>query len=132
MLSTNELCIVFFKVKSTSGNFHNIVLAIKGCACETNVALSTFSCISHSHTCLTLKFGIILKKTLAITNDLYGVYLLGKEAVTLHYFLNEDLSKANAILLLLESLLSKDVIAITNARREINMEVSLIQGQATH
>jgi len=109
--TTNELCIVFFKVKSTSCNFHNIVLAIKGCACETS---------------------IILEKTLAITNDLYGVYLLVKEAVTLHYFLNEDLSKENTILLLLESLLSKDVIAITNARRETNMEVSLIQGQANH
>jgi hypothetical protein len=68
--TANELYIVFFKVKSTLGNFHNNVLAIIGCACETSVALSTFSRISHSHTCLTLKSGIIREKTLAITNDL--------------------------------------------------------------
>uniref|UniRef100_A0A2P2LS67 Uncharacterized protein n=1 Tax=Rhizophora mucronata TaxID=61149 RepID=A0A2P2LS67_RHIMU len=46
-----------------------------------------------------------------------------------------DLSKANAVLLPLESVLSKDVTAMTNAmtkERETKMEVSPIHGQAIY
>ncbi|XP_062020417.1 uncharacterized protein LOC133736840 isoform X2 [Rosa rugosa] len=74
-------------------------------------------------------------KVLAITEDLHDVHSLGKEAAAVHRSLVEDLSKANAILLPLETVLSKDVAAMTDAvcrDRETNMEISPIHGQAIY
>ncbi|PRQ23335.1 hypothetical protein RchiOBHm_Chr6g0260221 [Rosa chinensis] len=100
-------------------------------------------------------------QVLAITEDLHDVHSLGKEAAAVHRSLVEDLSKfylflvfkminvstlydllfmlittfANAILFPLETVLSKDVAAMTDAicrERETKMEISLIHGQAIY
>ncbi|KAJ6402761.1 hypothetical protein OIU84_014793 [Salix udensis] len=131
----NELCLASLKAKSASGDLQNIVLAMRDSAYEASVALSAFSRISKVHTALTSESGSMLEEVLAITDDLHDVHTLGKEAVAFHCSLMEDLSKANAILLPLESLLSNDVTAMTDAmtrERETKMEVSPIHGQAIY
>jgi PI-3-kinase-related kinase SMG-1 len=59
----------------------------------------------------------MLEEILGITNDMHDVHLLGKKNVTLHWFLMEDLSRANLILLPLESLLSEDVTTIKDSKK---------------
>ncbi|XP_057992028.1 uncharacterized protein LOC110665069 isoform X4 [Hevea brasiliensis] len=133
--ATNELCIASLKAKSASGDLQSTVLAMRDCAYEASVALSAFGRVSRGHTALTSESGTMLDEVLAITEDLHDVYILGKEASAVHHSLMEDLSKANAILLPLESVLSKDVTAMTDAmnrERETKMEVSPIHGQAIY
>ncbi|TYG84112.1 hypothetical protein ES288_D01G223600v1 [Gossypium darwinii] len=134
--ATNELCIASLKAKSASGDLQSTVLAMRDCAYEASVALSAFARVSRGHTALTSESGSMLEEVLAITEDLHDVHNLGKEAASVHRSLMEDLSKqANAILLPLESVLAKDVSAMTEAmarERETKMEVSPIHGQAIY
>ncbi|KAL4302693.1 hypothetical protein GQ457_10G022950 [Hibiscus cannabinus] len=133
--ATNELCIASLKAKSASGDLQSTVLAMRDCAYEASVALSAFARVSRGHTALTSESGSMLEEVLAITEDLHDVHNLGKEAAAVHRSLMEDLSKANAVLLPLESVLSKDVSAMTEAmtrERETKMEVSPIHGQAIY
>ncbi|XWS40368.1 hypothetical protein CRYUN_Cryun18bG0135200 [Craigia yunnanensis] len=133
--ATNELCIASLKAKSASGDLQSTVLAMRDCAYEASVALSAFARVSRAHTALTSESGSMLEEVLAITEDLHDVHNLGKEAAAVHHSLMEDLSKANAILLPLESVLSKDVSAMNEAmtrERETKMEVSPIHGQAIY
>ncbi|XP_050232487.1 uncharacterized protein LOC126681128 isoform X2 [Mercurialis annua] len=133
--ATNELCIASLKAKSASGNLQSTVLAMRDCAHEASVALSSFVCVSRGQTALTSESGTMLDEVLAITEDLHDVHKLGKEASAVYRSLMEDLKKANAILLPLESVLSKDVNAMTDAitrERETKMEVSPIHGQAIY
>ncbi|KAJ4845107.1 LOW QUALITY PROTEIN: hypothetical protein Tsubulata_030337 [Turnera subulata] len=133
--ATNELCIASLKASSASGDLHTTVLAMRDCAYEASVALSAFVRVSKSHTVLTSESGTMLEEVLAITEDLHDVHTLGKEAAGIHHSLMEDLSKANAILIPLESVLSKDVTAMTDAmtrEKETKMEVSPIHGQAIY
>ncbi|KAF5448742.1 hypothetical protein F2P56_029247 [Juglans regia] len=133
--ATNELCIASLKAKSASGDLQRTVLAMRDCAYEASVALSTFSRVSRSHTALTSECGSMLEEVLAITEDLHDVHSLGNEAAAVHHSLMDDLSKANAMLLPLESMLSKDVAAMTDAmarERERSTEISPIHGQAIY
>ncbi|KAJ7967383.1 Serine/threonine protein kinase [Quillaja saponaria] len=133
--ATNELGIASHKAKSASGDLQNTVLSMRDCAYEASVALSAFTRVSRSHTALTSECGSMLEEVLAITEDLHDVCSLGKEAAAVHHSLMEDLSKANAILLPLESVLSKDVAAMTDAmarERETKTEISHIHGQAIY
>lgn len=133
--ATNELSIASLKAKSASGDLQSTVLAMRQCAYEASIALSAFSRVSRGHTALTSESGSMLEEVLAITEDLPDVHSLGKEASATHNSLMEELSKANAILLPLESVLSKDVAAMTEAmdrERETRMEVSPIHGQAIY
>ncbi|OMO92217.1 hypothetical protein COLO4_17776 [Corchorus olitorius] len=133
--ATNELCIASLKAKSASGDLQSTVLAMRDCAYEASVALSAFARVSRGHTALTTESGSMLEEVLAITEDLHDVHNLGKEAAAVHHSLMEDLSKANSILLPLESVLSKDVSAMTEAmsrEQETKMEVSPIHGQAIY
>ncbi|XP_019057389.1 PREDICTED: uncharacterized protein LOC104807342 [Tarenaya hassleriana] len=113
--ATNELSIASLKAKAASGDLQSTVFAMRDCACESSVALSAFSRISRSHTALTSETGAMLEEVLAITEDLHDVHSLGKEAASVHCSLIEDLSKANAILIPLDSTLSKDVALIAEA-----------------
>ncbi|XP_037497644.1 uncharacterized protein LOC105631693 isoform X3 [Jatropha curcas] len=133
--ATNELCIASLKAKSASGELQSTVLAMRDCAYEASVALSAFGRVSRGQTALTSESGTMLDEVLAITEDLHDVHTLGKEAAAVHHSLMGDLSKANAILLPLESVLSKDVTAMTDAltrEKETKMEVSPIHGQAIY
>ncbi|KAA8536147.1 hypothetical protein F0562_028625 [Nyssa sinensis] len=109
--ATNELSIASVKAKSASGDLQSTLVAMKDCAYETSVALSAFGRITRGHTALTSECGSMLEEVLAITEGLHDVHSLGKEAAAVHHSLMGDLSKANAILLPLESVLSKDVAA---------------------
>ncbi|CAL1372471.1 unnamed protein product [Linum trigynum] len=134
-LATNELCSASLKAKSASGDLQSTVLAMRDCAFEASIALSSFSRLSRGHTALTSESGTMLEEVLAITEDLHDVHTLGKEASALHHTLVGELSKANAILLPLESILSKDVAAMTDAiarEKETKMDVSPIHGQALY
>ncbi|KAK9901955.1 hypothetical protein M0R45_001825 [Rubus argutus] len=113
--ATNELSIASLKAKSASGELQRTVLAMRDCACEASVALMAYAGVSNRHSTLTSECGFMLEEVLAITEDLHDVHSLGKEAATVHCSLVEDLSKANAILLPLETVLSKDVAAMTDA-----------------
>ncbi|XP_065854905.1 uncharacterized protein [Euphorbia lathyris] len=133
--ATNELSIASLKAKSASGDLQSTVLAMRDCASEVSVALSAFGRVTRGQTALTSESGTMLDEVLAITEDLHDVHTLGKEAAAVHRSLMEDLSKANAILLPLESVLSKDVTAMTDAitrETETKMEVSPIHGQAIY
>ncbi|KAK9942266.1 hypothetical protein M0R45_007941 [Rubus argutus] len=133
--ATNELSIASLKAKSASGELQRTVLAMRDCACEASVALMAYAGVSNRHSTLTSECGFMLEEVLAITEDLHDVHSLGKEAATVHCSLVEDLSKANAILLPLETVLSKDVAAMTDAmcrERETKMEISPIHGQAIY
>ncbi|CAL5385725.1 unnamed protein product [Camellia sinensis] len=133
--TTNELCIASVKAKSASGDLQSTLVAMKDCAYEASVALSAFGRVMRGHTALTSECGSMLEEVLAITEDLHDVHSLGKEAAAVHSSLMEDLSKANTILLPLESVLSKDVAAMTDSmarERETKMEISPIHGQAIY
>ncbi|XP_042508372.1 uncharacterized protein LOC122084303 [Macadamia integrifolia] len=133
--ATNELCIASAKAKSVSGDLQGILSEMQDCAHEASVALSAFANVSRGHTALTTECGSMLEEVLAITEGLHDVHSLGKEAADLHKVLLADLSKANTILLPLESVLSKDVPAIADAiskERESKMEISPIHGQAIY
>ncbi|PRQ23388.1 putative non-specific serine/threonine protein kinase [Rosa chinensis] len=133
--ATNELNIGSLKAKSASGDLQSTVLAMRDCACEASVALMAYAGVSNRHSTLTSECGFMLEEVLAITEDLHDVHGLGKEAAAVHRSLVEDLSKANAILLPLETVLSKDVAAMTDAicrERETKMEISPIHGQAIY
>ncbi|KAL5562538.1 hypothetical protein UlMin_032285 [Ulmus minor] len=134
-LATNELCIASLKAKSAQGDLQNIVLAMRDNAYGASVALAAFALVSRSHTALTSECGSMLEEVLTITEDLHDVHSLGKEAAAVHHSLMEDLSKANSILLPLETVLSKDVAAMIDAlSREIETkkEISPIHGQAIY
>ncbi|XP_073148880.1 uncharacterized protein [Henckelia pumila] len=131
--ATNELHVAALKVKSASGDMQSTLLAMRDSACEASVALSAYSGIIRGHSTLTSECGPMLEEVLAITEALHDVHSLGKEAAVLHSSIMQNLSKANAILLPLESLLSKDVAALTDAmarEKETNLEIAPIHGQA--
>ncbi|KAL1324074.1 hypothetical protein AAHE18_13G061900 [Arachis hypogaea] len=133
--ATNELCVASLKAKSASGDLQSTVLSMRDCAYEASVALSAFARVSRIHTALTSECGSMLEEVLAITEDIHDVFNLGKEAAAIHLSLMEDLSKANATLLPLESVLSKDVAAMTDSiarERETKKEISHIHGQAIY
>lgn len=133
--ATNELCIASVKAKSASADLQSTVLAMRDCAYEASVALSAFSRVTRGHTALTSECGSMLEEVLVITEGLHDVHSLGKEAAAVHHSLMEDLSKANMVLLPLESVLSKDVAAMTDAmtrERETKLEISPIHGQAIY
>lgn len=133
--ATNELCIASLKAKSASGDLQGTVLTMRDCAYEASAALTAFGHVSRVHTALTSESGSMLEEVLAITEDLHDVHSLGKEAAAINHSLMEDLSKANAVLLPLDSVLSKDVAAMSDAitsERETKMEVSPIHGQAIY
>lgn len=133
--ATNELRIASVKAKSASGDLQSTVFAMRDCAYEVSVALSAFSRVTRGHTALTSECGSMLEEVLAITEGLHDVHNLGKEASVMHHSLMEDLSKANANLLPLESMLSKDVAAMTDAmarEQESKTEISPIHGQAIY
>lgn len=133
--ATNELGIASLKAKSASGDLQSAVLSMRDCAYEASVALSAFARVSRMHTALTSESGSMLEEVLAITEDIHDVYNLGKEAASIHLSLMENLSEANAILLPLESMLSKDVAAMADAiarESETKKEISPIHGQAIY
>ncbi|KAK3412470.1 hypothetical protein EUGRSUZ_I01219 [Eucalyptus grandis] len=124
-----------FASKSASGFLQKTILAMRDCAYEASIALSAYGQVSRGHTALTSECGSMLEEVLAITEDLHDVHSLGKEAASMHHSLVEGLMKANAILLPLESILSKDVTAMTDAiamERESKIEISPIHGQAIY
>ncbi|KAI6701259.1 hypothetical protein NL676_015583 [Syzygium grande] len=133
--ATNELCIASLKAKSASDELQKTILAMRDCAYEASIALSAYGRVSRGHTALTSECGSMLEEVLTITEDLHDVNSLGKEAASMHHSLVEGLIKANAILLPLESILSKDVTAMTDAiamERESKIEISPIHGQAIY
>ncbi|WJX45533.1 Serine/threonine-protein kinase smg1 [Trifolium repens] len=133
--ATNELCIASLKAKSASGDLQSTVLSMRDCAYESSVALSAFAQVSRMHTALTSECGSMLEEVLAITEDVHDVHNLGKEAASIHHSLMENLSEVNAILLPLESVLSKDAAAMADAiarESETKKEISHIHGQAIY
>ncbi|XP_057963612.1 uncharacterized protein LOC131154843 [Malania oleifera] len=133
--ASNELCIASMKAKSASGDLQSTLVAMRDCAYEASMALSAFSRVTKGHTALTSECGSMLEEVLAITEGLHDVHNLGKEAAAAHHSLTDDLSKASLILIPLESVLSKDVAAMTDAmarERETKMEISPIHGQAIY
>ncbi|KAK1369602.1 Non-specific serine/threonine protein kinase [Heracleum sosnowskyi] len=133
--ASSELSITSAKAKLAADDLQSTLVAMKDCAYEASLVLSAYARVTRGHTALTSECGSMLEEVLAITEGLHDVYSLGKEAAVLHISLMEDLTKANAILLPLESVLSKDVTAMTDAmtrERETKMEISPIHGQAIH
>lgn len=133
--ATNDLSIASVKAKSASGDLQSGLLSVMDCTHEVSVALASFLRASRGHTALTTETGALLKEVLATTGDLHDVHSLGKEAATLHHSLVDDLSKANAILVPLNSTLSKDNALIAEAlakESETDIEVSSIHGQAIY
>ncbi|KAM3220199.1 hypothetical protein P3S67_019940 [Capsicum chacoense] len=131
--ATNELCVASVKAKSASGDMQSTLLAMRDCSYELSVALSAFGAITRGRTALTSECGSMLEEVLAVTEGVHDVHSIAKEATALHSSVMEDLSKANGILLPLESLLCKDVAAMTEAmtkEREATMEISPVHGQA--
>ncbi|KAG8368298.1 hypothetical protein BUALT_Bualt15G0031000 [Buddleja alternifolia] len=131
--ATNELYIASAKAKSASGDLQSTLLAMRDSAYEASVVLSAYGGIVRDHSALTSECGSMLEEVLAITEGLHDVHSLGKEAAVLHFSLMGDLSKANAVLIPLETLLSKDVAAITDAmagENETKFEIAPIHGQA--
>uniref|UniRef100_A0A7N0T1F2 non-specific serine/threonine protein kinase n=1 Tax=Kalanchoe fedtschenkoi TaxID=63787 RepID=A0A7N0T1F2_KALFE len=133
--ATNELRVASLKAQTASGDLQSIVLAMRDCASEASVSLSAFARATKDHTALTSECGSMLEEVLAITEGLHDVHKLGKEAALMHHSLLEYLSKANKVLFPLESMLSKDVAAMTEAiskERETKIEISQIHGQAIY
>ncbi|KAL6522620.1 Serine/threonine-protein kinase smg1 [Orobanche minor] len=149
--ATNELSIASVRAKTVSGpslvlNFfvmdgfqtnggdlQGTLVAMKESAYEASAALSSYGRIIGGHTALTLECGSMLEEVLAITEGLHDVHSLGKEAAVLHSSLMEELSKANAVLIPLESILSTDIAAMTEAMatdKETKSEIAPIHGQA--
>ncbi|KAK9077291.1 hypothetical protein SSX86_005628 [Deinandra increscens subsp. villosa] len=135
LTASNELHVASAKAMSASSDLQDTFVAMRDCAYEASMALSAFGSITRGHTALTSECGSMLEEVLAITKGLHDVHTLGKEASALHSSLMGDLSKANSILLPLESVLSKDVEAMTeamNKEKETKMEISPIHGQAIY
>ncbi|GJW26893.1 serine/threonine-protein kinase SMG1, partial [Tanacetum coccineum] len=135
LAASNELLVSSGKAKSASGNLQDTFIAMRDCAYEASMALSSFGSITRGHTALTSECGSMLEEVLAITRGLHDVHTLGKEASALHSSLMGDLSKANSIVVPLESVLSKDVEAMTEAmtkERETKTEIAPIHGQAIY
>ncbi|KAG9455066.1 hypothetical protein H6P81_007970 [Aristolochia fimbriata] len=133
--ATNELCIASAKAKSASGDMQSTLAAMQESANEASVALSAFVRVIKEHTALTSECGPMLEEVLAITEGLHDVHNLGKEAAAVHRALMDDLSKATMILQPLESTMSSDVAALSEAitrERESKMEISPIHGQALY
>ncbi|KAH6814874.1 hypothetical protein C2S51_023892 [Perilla frutescens var. frutescens] len=131
--ATNDLSIASVNSKSASGDLQTTLLAMRDSAREASVALSSYASIVGGHSALTSECGSMLEEVLAITEGLQDVHILGKEAAALHSSLMKYLSKANAVLIPLESVLSKDVAAITDAmarEKETKLEIAPIHGQA--
>ncbi|KAJ8530130.1 hypothetical protein K7X08_036965 [Anisodus acutangulus] len=131
--ATNELCVASVKAKSASGDLQSTLLAMRDCSYELSVVLSAFGDITRGRTALTSECGSMLEEVLAVTEGVHDVHGIAKDATALHSSLMEDLSKANGILLPLESLLCKDVATMTEAttkEREATMEISPVHGQA--
>ncbi|KAJ8572306.1 hypothetical protein K7X08_008817 [Anisodus acutangulus] len=131
--ATNELCVASVKAKSASGDLQSTLLAMRNCSDELSVVLSAFGGITRGRTALTSECGSMLEEVLAVTEGVHDVHGIAKDATALHSSLMEDLSKANGILLPLESLLCKDVATMTEAmtkEREATMEISHVHGQA--
>ncbi|XP_024959316.1 uncharacterized protein LOC112500194 [Cynara cardunculus var. scolymus] len=135
LTASNELRVASAKANLASGDLQDTFVAMRDCAYEASMALSAFGSITRGHTALTSECGSMLEEVLAITEGLHDVHTLGKEASALHSSLMGDLLKANSIVLPLESVLSKDVDAMTEAmtkERETKMEISPIHGQAIY
>ncbi|KAF5814367.1 putative non-specific serine/threonine protein kinase [Helianthus annuus] len=135
LTASNELHVASAKAKAASGDLQDTFVAMRDCAYEASMALSAFGSITRGHTALTSECGSMLEEVLAITKGLHDVHTLGKEASALHSSLMGDLSKANSVVLPLESVLSKDVEAMTeamNKEKETKMEISPIHGQAIY
>ncbi|KAL5704997.1 non-specific serine/threonine protein kinase [Ranunculus cassubicifolius] len=133
--ASNELGIASATAKSASGDLQSTLAAMRDFAREASVALSSFTRVSRSHTAMTSECGSMLEEVLAITEGLHDVHSLGKEAAAVHSALMTDLSKANAVLLPLYSVLSKDVTAMTDTisgDRESKMDIPPIHGQAIY
>ncbi|PON53043.1 Serine/threonine protein kinase [Trema orientale] len=133
--ATNELRIASLKAKSASGDLQGTILAMRDIAYGASVALAAYGRVAKSHTALTSECGSMLEEVLAITEDLHDVHSLGKDAARVHRSLMDDLSKANSVLLPLETVLSKDIAAMTDAlarEGETMMEISHIHGQAIY
>lgn len=133
--ASNELSAASLKAKSASGDLQSTLLQMRDCAYEASVALSSFALVVKSHTALTSECGSMLEEVLAITDGLHDVHNLGKEAATVHRSLMECISKACEIIFPLESILSKDVTAMSDAmgkERETKMDISPIHGQAIY
>ncbi|OAY80733.1 Serine/threonine-protein kinase SMG1 [Ananas comosus] len=126
--ATNQLHIASVKANSASVDLHDTLATMHECACQASAALSAYSRVSKGHTALTSECGTMLDEVLAITEGLHDVYNLGKEAAAAHSALMTDLSKANMMLLPLETSLSTDLAAIANGKldeRDSNGEISL-------
>ncbi|KNA03521.1 hypothetical protein SOVF_208360 [Spinacia oleracea] len=133
--ASNELSVASLKAKSASGDLQTTLLQMRDCAYEASVSLSAFCRVAKGHTALTSECGSMLEEVLAISDGLHDVHNLGKEAAAMHCFLMESISKASETVFPLESVLSKDVTAMTDAmakERETIMEISPTHGQAIH
>ncbi|KAF4352847.1 hypothetical protein G4B88_024774 [Cannabis sativa] len=98
----------------SKSDLQNTILSMRDSAYGTSVALATYGRVLKTHTALTSECGSMLEEVLAIT---------------------EDLHDANTILLPLETALSKDVAAMTDAlarEGDTKMEISPIHGQAIY
>ncbi|XP_021738520.1 serine/threonine-protein kinase SMG1-like [Chenopodium quinoa] len=133
--ASNELSVASSKAKSASEDLQTTLLQMRDCACEASIALSAFCHVANGHTALTSECGSMLEEVLAISDGLHDVHNLGKEAAAMHRSLMESIAKASEIIFPLESVLSKDVAAMTDAmtkERETKMEISPIHGQAIY
>ncbi|GER50411.1 serine/threonine-protein kinase SMG1 [Striga asiatica] len=131
--ATNELSVASVRARTASGDLQSTLLTMRESAYDASVALSSYARIIGGHNALTSECGSMLEEVLAITEGLHDIHSLGKEAAVLHTSLMEELSKASAVLIPLESLLSKDVAAMTDAmgrEKETKSEISPIHGQA--
>ena len=113
--ANNELCIAPVKAKSESVDLQSTILAARDCAYEASVAFSALSRVMRGHTAWTSECGSMFEEVLAITEGLYDVRSLGNDAAAVHHSLMKDLSKANMVLLPLESVLTKDAAVKTDA-----------------
>lgn len=127
--ASNEFSIVSTKAKSSSGDLQNNLTFIRGCVAETCTTLSDFSNVSRGHTVLTSVCGSMLEEVVGVTEDLYDVYSIGKEALFVHKTLMSNLSKVMAILLPLGDSLSADFSAL---EKETNIDILPIHGQAIY
>ncbi|CAH9125835.1 unnamed protein product [Cuscuta epithymum] len=131
--ATNELCVASVKARSASGDLQSTLLAMRDYAREASAAISAFGNISRGHTALTSECGLMLEEVLAVIEDVHDVHSIAKEAVVLHSSMTEDLSKACAILLPLETMFSKDAAVLTECMSkewETKTEISPVHGQA--
>ena len=89
----------------------------------------------RGHTASTSECGSTFEEVLVITEGLYDVHNLGKDAAAVHHSLMEDLSKENMVLLPRESVLTKDATVKTDAmtrERETKLEIFPTHGQAIY